>query len=463
MELRKERIQMSDEVNNNSEETLYTGNENNDLEASASHADDLNDTILIGDYLRLLRERSGINIQILSQRTRINLTMLKSLEENDLSSLPNKTYVKGFVKSYIREIQGDINEALEILDETFQKLQPEETQEQIIVEESPEPTNGIELSALLESVNPKHLKLAGALIIGVSFIVFTAKQFSKTSEEMAKATEEIKQEQSVNTPVTTTKNESNENNVAEQSNKDEANKASIAAEKERLRLAEIEKEKIAEQQKKEEALKLKKEQERLAKIAEEKAKPPIVDAKDQKNEEVSPSKENTFPIELAKEYKFSPMRMPLYTALQDAPENNDETILPPNIKAAVVKGKQNIYINSTEGDTWLTYKNGDGPIKSFVLKNGRTLLIRGTQVRLFLGNVHATKIFLNNQLLKIESKNGVKSLVFPQENGSNFVTPLFIRDKNGQRYTSKEYLDFLKENPGTEEKEESEQDSEGNA
>ena len=110
------------------------------------------------------------------------------------------------------------------------------------------------------------------------------------------------------------------------------------------------------------------------------------------------------------------------------------------MKTAVYPGKQNVFINAVTGDTWITYKQDDAPIKKFVLKKNRTLLIRGDEIRLFLGNINVTKIFLNNQLLDIDSKNGIKSLVFPKENKAKYVLPLFLFKEDGTVITSDEYL-----------------------
>ena len=56
-----------------------------------------------------------------------------------------------------------------------------------------------------------------------------------------------------------------------------------------------------------------------------------------------------------------------------------------------------------------------------------------------MGNVGVTKMFLNNRPLIIETKSGVRSLVFPQERASDFNIPLFIYKKDGTAQTSDEY------------------------
>ena len=100
---------------------------------------------------------------------------------------------------------------------------------------------------------------------------------------------------------------------------------------------------------------------------------------------------------------------------------------------------ENVYISAYAEDSWITYKKDQEEVKSFVLKKGRTLLIRGKEIRLILGNANATKIFYNNELIDIQSKSGVKSLVFPETANQKYKIPLFIyNEKKGQFLPSDE-------------------------
>ena len=71
------------------------------------------------------------------------------------------------------------------------------------------------------------------------------------------------------------------------------------------------------------------------------------------------------------------------------------------------------------------------------------MLIRGDVVRIFLGNINVARIFLNNKALKITSRSGVKSLVFPQEKVKDYKLPLFLYPKPGKVITSSEYEESL--------------------
>jgi len=130
----------------------------------------------------------------------------------------------------------------------------------------------------------------------------------------------------------------------------------------------------------------------------------------------------------------------LYTYEKNDVDKIINDYLPKKFQKSVVTGIQNVFINAVEDDTWITYKVDSSPIKKFILKKGRSLFINGEVIRVFLGKVTATKIFLNNLPLKIVSRTGVKSLIFPKERKSEFRIPLFIFQNDGKVITSEEYM-----------------------
>ncbi len=66
----------------------------------------------IGAYLKRQREMRKIRIEDVSQFTKINLTMLRILEADDIEHLPASAFVRGFVCSYAKAIGLDGDEAL---------------------------------------------------------------------------------------------------------------------------------------------------------------------------------------------------------------------------------------------------------------------------------------------------------------------------------------------------------------
>ena len=104
--------------------------------------------------------------------------------------------------------------------------------------------------------------------------------------------------------------------------------------------------------------------------------------------------------------------------------------------------KQHLVIHAQKDDCWVTFKIDSQPIQVYILRKTNYLALKGDEIRIFLGNVNATKIFLNNDLISVDSPNGVKSLVFPQENGRKYMLPLFVypNENEGRPITSNQYL-----------------------
>jgi cytoskeleton protein RodZ len=82
----------------------------------------MEDKILIGTLLKTQREHLSYSIRDIASKTKINLNILKSLEDNDLNALPNKTYVKGFVKSYAKTVGIHQDDAMDSLELTYQEV-----------------------------------------------------------------------------------------------------------------------------------------------------------------------------------------------------------------------------------------------------------------------------------------------------------------------------------------------------
>jgi len=66
----------------------------------------------LGEFLRKGREKAGVTLDELAQRTRIRVENLESLERGDLDNLPSDAYVRGFVRQVCREVGLSSNEAL---------------------------------------------------------------------------------------------------------------------------------------------------------------------------------------------------------------------------------------------------------------------------------------------------------------------------------------------------------------
>jgi len=65
-----------------------------------------------GRYLRTHRRSKGISIEEVSQRTKINVAMLRHLENDNFEALPAPAFVKGFIRAYGQVVGVDVQEAI---------------------------------------------------------------------------------------------------------------------------------------------------------------------------------------------------------------------------------------------------------------------------------------------------------------------------------------------------------------
>ena len=61
----------------------------------------------LGTDLREARERAGFSLSDLAARTRIPLSSLRAMEQNDFAKLPPGIFVRSFIRSYAREVGVD--------------------------------------------------------------------------------------------------------------------------------------------------------------------------------------------------------------------------------------------------------------------------------------------------------------------------------------------------------------------
>ncbi len=340
-------------------------------------------TPMIGDVIRAARTSRNVSLKIIAQHTKISYTNLEALEANNFASLPNKAYVKGYVKSCAKLLGLDEEECLNILQANYDILEKpqrlHEQKQQTKVKEAKEN-------------NELVFKMAGVVIVILILVTFISNQDGKDpSDESAQNAANVESEVTQDdvdlhvTPVVL------------------SDSTPLRPEKTPQVVA--------------------------TPVAT--ATPEVVQA-----QEVVEEKEE---VETKEEIKLRPITGTLYNINTNMSEDDLEKWLPANFRAAAVEGKQNVFINAIDGDTWLTYQTDNGDIKKFILKKDQKLFITGDEILLFLGNYKVTRIFLNNQPLDIQSRSGVKSLVFPQSNAKDHFYPLFIYKDDGTVVNSKTY------------------------
>ncbi len=298
----------------------------------------------IGEQLRILRESKNISLNTLSQKSKIGISLLQYLEADDYDKLPNRIYVRGFIKNYASILNVDEKPLIATFDSYFIVPEPIENLKYAPVpgEAKKNPIPTIVTTAAI----------SGLIGLGGIFLIY------KNSQK--KLQEIIKPE-----PIKTVK--------------------------------------------------------------------------------VSPKK-----IPLKKEELKAPVEpqlVPVSAAVVSTDElftfkkNEKELVeayLPKNIQNSMVEGKQNVFLFAIKDDTWITYKVDDKPIKKYTLEKEKGMVLRGDEIRLFIGNVNSAIIFLNNRPLEINSKSGVKSLIFPEKNKVKYKIPFFLFNEDGTVTSSEE-------------------------
>lgn len=379
--------------------------ENNESELNGSNLD-----ILLGDYLKQKRIDKNCSLEKLSQKTKISINILKALEANDFDHLPSAAYIKGFVTSYVKVLGIPLNEAivkmeytyLNILGKSFPALNHTKTMissninvmdnKSNIHEENATPHDVIESG---DSILKSTKSILPIIVFGLVILVFVGGY--KIIASIVEGEVQTEKEKDLGPKI-------------------ESSSALV-------------KQPVKPDEKKEE-------------VSSTGATTGATTSPTTASPEVAKSAEvlqRSFPT-----VEFKKIRSKLFNVISDAPENSDETILPKTVRDAMNSSLQNIYIKATEGNTWLSYKIDNNPIESVIINKGNDLILQGEEIRIFLGNVNVTKIFYNNYLIETPTKNGVKSLVFPEESNVKFQLPLFPKAKDDILYTAEDYFKRMK-------------------
>jgi len=77
----------------------------------------------IGSYLKDLRLRKGYSLERVSAETKISFTILKKLELNEFQSLPNITYIKGYVQNILKTLHAPLTQyEIDLIKSTYTSL-----------------------------------------------------------------------------------------------------------------------------------------------------------------------------------------------------------------------------------------------------------------------------------------------------------------------------------------------------
>ncbi len=376
-------------------------------EELTSEAGSTSSPSLLGDYLKQKRLDKNYSIEKLSQKTKISVKILKSLEANDYDHLPSGAYIKGFVTSYVKVLGLPLEDAISKMEFTYLN---------ILGKPFPALNHTKSMSGISSSLSPSkelpfgeqtpHEVIEGSdsilentksilpVIIFVTVILVFVGGYKLVSSIV---------DNEVNGQKTTDLGPKIESSSALVINAAKVPQAVVAADS------------------------------NLGVSSDKKTEAGTVG--DIKVETKPADFERNFPT-----IEFKKLKGKLFSVKTDALENDDTSLLPDKIKSSLNSSIQNVYIRASEGNTWVSYKIDSNPIESVIINKGSDLFIQGTEIRLFLGNVNVTKIFYNNYLIETPTKSGVKSLVFPEENNSKYMLPLFPKAKDAILYTAEDYI-----------------------
>jgi cytoskeletal protein RodZ len=384
------------------------------------------EVVHIGDHLRAKREELKLSLEKVSQKTKINLNILRALEANNFHALPSPAYIKGFVLSYSRVVNLNPNDVvtkleysyLTIMGKPFPALnhtrQLGSAETEIAPSEVKKTSNtpGEMPSDVLEQEKRAHDRqrvIVPAVVFFGICVVFVGlyQLITKTIDGETNS--------HVEKPYGPTFVPSSE---LVDMNKPVEEKAAAA---------------------------------KAAEVAAAKAAEVAAKAEEDKKEEVKQPEEKVaekpVPTNVRRNFPnkdFRKITVKLFAVLPDAPENQDTNILPAKIKDSWNKDMENVYVRATDGSTWLSYKIDENPIQSVILEKDKDLLLQGKTVLIFLGNVKVTKIFYQNRLIDAPTKTGFKSLIFPESQNSKHMLPLFPKAADDILYTAEEYQRRMK-------------------
>jgi cytoskeletal protein RodZ len=73
----------------------------------------------LGEYFRREREKKGLDLKEIEERTKISAQTLIFMEEDQIDMLPPRTFLRGFLRVISKEFQFDEDELLAHLEETL--------------------------------------------------------------------------------------------------------------------------------------------------------------------------------------------------------------------------------------------------------------------------------------------------------------------------------------------------------
>lgn len=375
---------------------------------------------LLGDYLKEKRAEKNYSLEKLSQKTKISINILKSLEANDFEHLPSAAYIKGFVTSYVKVLGLPREEAINKMEYTYLNVLGKPFPALNHTKTLGGKTTSVETAARSEAPREgdaeAHAPTPHEVIESSDSLIQSTKSVLPIAVFAAVILAFVGGYKMISSVV--------EGEVNDQKEKDLGPKIEPSSALVKPTLPP-------------------KKEESAVEDGTQAGAPATADVVEDEPAPETPKVLPDFPRNYPP-VDFKKIRGKLFSIKTDAPENDASQILPDKVKASMNPALQNVYIRAVDGNTWISYKIDNNPISSEIISQGSDLFLQGSEIRLFLGNVNVTKIFYNNYLIDTPTRSGVKSLIFPEESNSKYLMPLFPKAKDDVLYTAEEYMKRMK-------------------
>lgn len=124
---------------------------------------------VLGEKLRVLRENAGLSIDDVYKKTKIAQSTIKSIETGNISRLPAKSFLRGFVVTYAKSIGAPIEEIVNEFDKEYAELFPVIAKESVATTDDPENRQNI---LWFNTSGKISLALGLSLIVGLIYLIY---------------------------------------------------------------------------------------------------------------------------------------------------------------------------------------------------------------------------------------------------------------------------------------------------
>lgn len=353
--------------------------------------------LTIGSYLKDLRLKKGYSLERLSLETKISLSILKKLENNELATLPNVTYIKGYVQNIHKTLLVHFGKnEMDIINNTYIELKLTkptlENSTQNIVETTNLDKNNnsnenISQGNIYNIESLKSKRIIFSIIIIITFIgVFRFIQRVNQQPELRQA--QLKSQPVIKIsdgqPTAT-------EHIAVAVNPSQPTPTSI----------------------------------------------PI------NISTLQPTMTPTASVATYPQFEFKKITNLAVTIDTQSKDNQDFEIYTEAERKNIVTGKENIFVKKLDGESWISYKKNKESAKSILLKSGENFSLTADKIFLTIGNTAGVKIYYNGQLVSFVDTKGVKSFIFPLADATQHSLPLFVRDAKNKLYFYEDYIPLM--------------------